>query len=247
MYNRANALAGMPASQVLRPLMGVLQPVFARLSDDPDRLRRTALSMVRKVSLLAMFATIATIPLADLIIRVVLGPGWDAAVDLFRLLAIFTFVQPVAELVIALLIARGAAGAVVKWKFITLSIIVAASATGALWGVKGIVAAYAISGLFIRLPLLFAFSSRYLPISVGEFIGAIVPALVPTLASTLMVLALRAVFEPRSPYVATAILLPAFAICYLGVALAWRSTRQDILEVVHVLVSARTGGTLDAS
>lgn len=96
LFNRANMLTSIPSSQMLPPVMNVLQPTLARVASDPKRLRSTITSIMGKLVLGTMFVTLTMAVLADWIVQLFLGSGWDGAVPIFRMLAVFSLVEPIA-------------------------------------------------------------------------------------------------------------------------------------------------------
>lgn len=234
-YNRANTLTAIPSTQILPPVMNVAQSALARVSSDPERFRRAALSLIRKICLLAMFVTVTMAVMADWIVDIFLGPGWVDAVPIFRMLAVFSLVEPVATVATLMLIAAGRADAVLKWKLITLAIISASLAVGAFWGVAGIIASYALSGLFVRLPLYLAYVSRHLPISKIDFSKAMLPYLTLALALLLVLVLIRNHYTPESALLGIGIYLPISAAIYLLCGLCIKPVRLEILDLYNTM------------
>ncbi|WP_339799033.1 lipopolysaccharide biosynthesis protein [uncultured Marinobacter sp.] len=232
LYNRANTLTQIPSSQLLPPLMNVMQSALARIAEDPPRLRRAIVSLMRKVALLGMFLTISMAVMADWLVALFLGDGWEGAVPIFRMLALFSIVEPVAGFTAITLIAVGNARAVLRWKLITVAILVASLALGSVWGVMGVVAAYALSGVFIRLPLFLAYASRYLPVSLRDFVRALAPALACAGVTLAVLVGLRMLAEPGSPLAGLLIFTPIALAAYLLTALTMKSLRSELLEMV---------------
>ncbi len=86
-YGRAHQLMTMPAMYVGEVLDRVLFPMMARFQDDRERLAET---YSRGIGLVASLMTAAGglgVVLGPECVRVVLGPGWDAAVLPFQILA----------------------------------------------------------------------------------------------------------------------------------------------------------------
>lgn len=175
LFNRANSLATIPGTQVLPPIMSVAQPALARLAGDPERFKSSALSLIRKTCLISMFLSVTMFCLAEDLVALLLGEGWSDAADIFRLLSLFAFIEPVATICGMSLIAVGKAGMLLKWKFISLAITLTAIALGANWGVMGIVFSYSASGIFVRMPLFLAYTGRIIGILPRQFLMSILP------------------------------------------------------------------------
>ncbi|WP_328985133.1 lipopolysaccharide biosynthesis protein [Thiorhodovibrio winogradskyi] len=244
LYNRANTLTAIPSTQILPPVMNVAQPALCRVAGDPERFRRAALSLIRKVSLLTMFITVSMVVLADWIVDIFLGPGWDAAVPMFRLLAVFSLVEPVATITSILLIAAGKANALLKWKLMTLGIIAVSVAIGSIWGSMGIIAAYSLSGLLIRLPFFLVYASRHIPVSRTDFLNVFLPFLALALFLLLALIGLRSSLEIVNATTGIVIFLPVALVFYLLAGLTIKDVRIEIMDIYQttlVTIKGRKG------
>lgn len=235
LFNRANMLTSIPSSQMLPPVMNVLQPTLARVASDPKRLRSTITSIMGKLVLGTMFVTLTMAVLADWIVQLFLGSGWDGTVPIFRMLAVFSLVEPIAGFLAVSLVAIGNAKALLRWKAITLSILIVSVGIGSFWGAFGVVAAYALSGVFIRLPGFLYYSSRFLPVTFGEFIKALVPATVCSLGAIAALFTLRHFILIESPVAGLAVFIAAAAVIYPALCLLIKPTRRELIEILDLL------------
>lgn len=235
LFNRANMLTSIPSSQMLPPVMNVLQPTLARVASDPKRLRSTITSIMGKLVLGTMFVTLTMAVLADWIIQLFLGSSWDGAVPIFRMLAVFSLVEPIAGFLAVSLVAIGNAKALLRWKAITLSILIVSVGIGSIWGAFGVVAAYALSGVFIRLPGFLYYSSRFLPVTFGEFIKALVPSGVCALATIAALYSLREFMLIENPIAGLAIFIATAAVIYPALCLLIKPTRRELIEILDLL------------
>lgn len=235
LFNRANTLSAVPSSQILTPVVEVAQPALARVAGEPARFRNASLSIIRKVGLITMFVTVLLVAMADWIVAVFLGPGWEGATPMFRLLAIFTLIEPIAALCATMLIAAGKAGELLRWKAIALAIISCSLAIGSTWGIQGMVAGYALSGLFIRLPLLLAYSAQHLPVTTGDLMRSMFPSL--SIAATLLLVLefLRSQFILPSPYHGLVVYTLLGSCIYVAGALAIKSARIELVEIYELV------------
>lgn len=231
LYNRANMLTSIPSSQLLPPIINVLQPTVARISDSPEKLNRTMRSLMGKLALVSTLITLTMALFADWIVFLFLGPSWTEAIPLFRLLAVYSFIQPLAGLIAVALIAAGEARAIMASKFHSLVITLAALLIGSYWGVFGIVLAFSLSGLLIRLPVFLYYSSRFLPLSFWEFSKPIFPALgCAILTMAVMVLA-RSFVDVANPIIGLLVFVPACVVVYLCMCLIIKPARVDLVEL----------------
>lgn len=87
-YSRAYQLMVMPAVFVGQILDRVLFPVLSRLQHDADRITQGYRRGLASVSVLTIPISVAAFILADEIVRVVLGPGWEPTIAPFRILSV---------------------------------------------------------------------------------------------------------------------------------------------------------------
>jgi O-antigen/teichoic acid export membrane protein len=234
LFNRSNTLAAIPATQILPPITQVLQPALARIANDPARFRRTALTFVRKSCLLAMFVTVIMFMTADWLVDIFLGPGWDGAIIYFRLLSIFAIVQTVGSIVATMLAAQGRPLALFQWTLIELSINAVSVIIGVGWGAMGVVVAYSLSGLLIRLPLLIFFASPYLYLKPSELAKAIFPTAALNLLLLISLVLIRSLWVPSSSFAGASMLsLIAIALYTIG-CIAVPSVRIELFQLIKL-------------
>lgn len=232
LYNRANMLTSIPSSQLLPPIINVLQPTVARIADNPEKLNRTMRSLMGKLALVSTLITVTMALFADWIVLLFLGASWSEAIPLFRLLAVYSFIQPLAGLIAVALIAVGQARAMMASKFHSLVITLAALLVGSYWGVSGVVLALSLSGLLIRLPVFLYYSSRFLPLSFWELSKPIFPALgCATLTMVVMVWA-RSFVEVANPVLGLLVFVPVSVVVYLCMCLIIKPARVDLVELI---------------
>ncbi|MCB1706414.1 MAG: lipopolysaccharide biosynthesis protein [Halioglobus sp.] len=234
-FNRAQTLTSMPSRQLMPPVIKVLQPTLSRVADDPIKLRRVITGSVRKIALVTMFFTINMVVMADWIVAVVLGSGWGETVQVFQFLSVFTFVTPITTFTAVTLIAAGAARALLYWRFITLGILLTSLLVGMLWGVSGVIAAFALSGLFVRVPLFLYYSSRHLPVTFKEYVAGLLPILIVATVTATSLVVVRTILEIGNPLLGLAICGFVSACIYLALSLSMRVLRAEIFEIKSLL------------
>jgi O-antigen/teichoic acid export membrane protein len=97
-YGMAYALAILPSTFLTGIIHEVLFPVFSRLNDQVDSLRRTFLTVLRFLSLITIPASIGIGVLAPEIVEVVYGSKWLPMVDSLRVLCVFGMIRSVVTL-----------------------------------------------------------------------------------------------------------------------------------------------------
>ena len=234
-FNRAAALTSISSSQILPPVLSVTQAALSRVSKDVDQFKRWALSLIEKISLISMFVTIISLVMADWIVRLLLGPGWEEAILVFRILSVFALVEPIASIVVTLLIASGKSNVLLKWKIATLIIIIISLSIGLYWGPIGLVMAYSISGILIRLPIFLIYSTYHLPITTGEYAKAIFPAFGISILLFIFLEVLKLYCSKMSPILGLFSLSVAGLIFYIGVGFFIKSIRFNFFDIFNII------------
>ena len=236
-YNRANTLTTIPSSQLLPPVMNVMQSARTRVKDEPDRLRSAALSLLTKIAMVTMLVTLTMFVTADWLVALFLGDGWAEAVEIFRVLAISTIVTPITTFTAIIMVSVGEARALMRWKAITLTILATAITLGSFWGKMGIVLAHCLSGLFIRMPGFLIYSSRYQPIKASEFFKSLYPVFLSAMATLLVVMLLRNYFTFENDLISV-ISFSLISLSIYSTALAlFARTRLEIKDSVGLFKS----------
>lgn len=242
LFNRANTLTSIPSKQMLPPVMNVVQPTLARVAHDPVLLRKTITSLLRKLVIFTMFVTLSMAVLADWIVLLFLGPEWVDAVPIFRMLAAFSLVEPIAGFLAVTLVAAGHSKAILQWKAITLAILIVSIAIGSVWGAFGVVTAYTVSGVLIRLPGFLYFASRFLPVKFSELLSALIPSIVCAVSTTILLYVLRQYVDFESPVLGLVFYSSVALVAYFSLCILFRATRTeltDAFELVKLLVSKK--------
>ena len=144
-YSRAFQLVMTPLNQVRSPLTSVALPVLSRLSDDPARFARYIAAGQRALgySLVALLALVAAA--AEPLTAVLLGPQWEDAAPLLRLLSIAGIFQTLAFVGYWVYLARSLTRDLLQYSIISAVVRIAFLIVGSQWGVVGVGVAYAIA------------------------------------------------------------------------------------------------------
>lgn len=237
LYNRANTLTSIPSKQLLPPLMQVMQSALTRVQNDPKRLRSAALSLMTKISIVTMLVTISMFVTSDWLVLVLLGSGWSEVVDIFRILAISTIVTPITTFTAVIMVAVGQAKALMKWKAITLVILTIAILIGSNWGIIGILLAYCISGLFIRMPGFLIYSTKYQPIKATDYFKSLFPVFLCAIATLITIMWLRNFIIFDSNILSIIFFTCTTSVFYLLLLCFFRLTRNELKDSISLFLS----------
>ena len=198
LYNRANALCGVPDRIIMSAFYSMAFPALANSVREGQDIGKTYFGVLAYLSVLYWPAALMVGLMAPEIVLIVLGPQWEAAVPVVRILSLSAVFWVPAIVTGPLLLALGhnrdSFLASLISRVLAASILCAASLYG--------VIAMALSQ-FIALPLqmavAFAFVHRHVPFSFRALLSALAPSAVVTLFALAGPVALLALNEqPQS-------------------------------------------------
>jgi PST family polysaccharide transporter len=187
----ANRLFFLPAQQITWPLGQVMVPSLSRLRDDPDRLKRWYLKLLRLVTFVSFPPLFSLAICADDVVYVIAGPQWGQAAAILRLLA------PVAALQVGyattdwLMRSQGQAQRFFRWTAIDAGTGLLGCILGLPWGATGVAAGLATAYLVLFLPS-FVYAARGTTIRPTDPLEAMLPSFVLTIVTVAAVWALSA-------------------------------------------------------
>jgi PST family polysaccharide transporter len=238
-YSRAYSIMMLPLNQISAPLSRVAIPALTRLRDDAERYRRVYLRMVSVLSALASPLLAFTIVTADWIVELLLGPGWNEAAPILSWLAVAALPQPLGNATGWLFLTQDRSAEFLRWGIASSSLAVLSFAIGLPFGPVGVAAAYAISGLTVRTPLLLWWAGRRGAVSTRDLAATLgLPVLISVwaVASTRL---LRSVFVHLEGWIG---LLVAFTVLVGGYWLICRATsngRQHLVDLQTILADLK--------
>lgn len=231
LYSRANTLVSIPSTQLLIPVMNVAQPGLARIATDRERLRRTAISLLRKIGIASVFIAISIQVMADWIVLAFLGTNWMEATNYLRILAVFAIVEPLMAAIAMILIASGHAAPLLKLKIISLVLVGSSVLIGSHWGAIGVTISFAATGLIIRTPIFIWMACRHLPFRQSEFYYALLPIFLVGAVTGLLLLGARQYTNELSAISGIAIYTALTFAMYLSGCMANKYTRNECINL----------------
>jgi PST family polysaccharide transporter len=192
LYDRAYKLLLFPLQQVNNPLSRVMVPVLSRLQDEPERYRAAYVKTLQQILLLTQPGVVFLIATADWLIPTLLGEAWRGAVPIFVWLGLAGLLQPVSSTMGWLFISQGRTREFMQWGAFGTATCIAAFAAGLPWGPVGVAAAYALSDILLRWPLLWWYTTRTGPVRQRDLWAAFLPFLGADVAAFGAIYAVRA-------------------------------------------------------
>ncbi len=173
-YSKAYGLLMLPVQQINPPLNGVILPALSRLSNQPDRFRNYYLKAVAGLATISMPVIVFAFVDADLLVSAMLGPQWDGAGWIFRLLTPAALTGTINLAPSWLFTSLGNTGRQLRWAYLSAPVIIGGFIIGLIWGAPGVAASFSIS-FGICFTLFAADACRQSPVKFADFLGAILP------------------------------------------------------------------------
>lgn len=151
-YSRSYSLMLMPVGQLVSPLTGVVVSALSKLQDVPERYKHYYLE-ISKVLAIVSFALVSTMfLLSSEIIDIFLGEQWEGAKDIFSVLCLAAFWQPLLSTTGWVYTSYGNTGRLVKWGYINSFFLVVVFLLGTFKGAIGVASAYTLYMWLIVIP-----------------------------------------------------------------------------------------------
>ena len=176
LYERAIKLILVPINNINTPLFTVFMPVLSRLTGDPDEYRRAYLRALEKIAMVTMPAAGLAIAMPDAVVRLVFGPNWNAAAPILGWLAVAMLYLPAGYTSSWLFISQDRTRDMVRWSLISTAVLVLAFGAALPFGAVAVAASYSLSGLFVRMPILFWLMGRTGPVGSVAIYRALAPS-----------------------------------------------------------------------
>ena len=176
-YSRAYNLLLFPLGQINVPVGNVAMPALSRLVDEPERYREAYFRILNRITLVTAPAVAWMIVNSDWIVRVVLGPGWDEAGQIFAILGFAGLMIPIGNTIGWLFVTQNRTGEMLRWGFIDSTILICSTVVGIQWGLIGVTVAVGMRQ-FLILPLCIWYACRRGPIRSADYLpNLLVPML----------------------------------------------------------------------
>lgn len=185
-YNRAYTLMQMPMQNISSVVAGVLLPVLAKSSDDPERK-----SLVYKRAILGI--AFATFPImafvfvfAKEIILFLYGSSWVEVADLLMIFSVVGMLETIISPIGTLLLSGGKTTKLLKFSTLIRLFIVAMIVAGSFFSVKGVAVCYLIATVLI-FPYTLYYSAKQLEKPIGYLAIPLFEILVVTLIGAVLI------------------------------------------------------------
>ncbi|MEX2282846.1 MAG: lipopolysaccharide biosynthesis protein [Gemmatimonadota bacterium] len=187
LYTLALTLAALPLQKVVPTLTQVSFAAFARIQDEPERVRRNLLRAVRLVSAAAFPAVFGMAVVAPVMVPLILGDRWAAVIVPFQVICLILPLRSLSAVISTALLGTGRAGVNLGNMLLSLALMSGAFWVGVQYGVLGLALSWA-----IMFPIVFLittwFSLRALAIRGRDLVTSLAPSILFSVVMSLTVL-----------------------------------------------------------
>ena len=239
LYDRAYRFLLFPLLQINAPLARVMLPTLARLRTDETRYCSVYLRAVNQLLLVTQPGIVFAIATADIFIPILLGEQWCAAAPIFQWMGLAALVQPISGAANWLFISQGQSKAFAWLGAFNASTSAVAFCAGLPWGPIGVAAAYSVSQLLLRLPVMWWMAARTTPVRLRDLYGMATMHALAGAVSFAAIIAARQVMALQGISALALLLCLAYALSALVVAVtpSGRVALRESLSVVTLLTS----------
>ncbi len=245
-YRQGYNLVTAPAVQVGYPATLVGEPALSRLRDRPHDYRTYLRKLLLILSFVSMPGLFFVVVYADALVALALGPGWEEATNIFRILGLAFFMQPAATMIGCVMISCG-----LGRRTLALSVMNAVTLVGMFFlfarlGPEGIAFAHAATFFILLWPKL-VLALRGTPATPSLFILAVWRPLVFTLITGAVIAALRESMQIAAPALDLLVGVVGGVVVYLGLWMAGSTGRTQLRGMVSDIRTLRSPAPAAAS
>ena len=176
-YGRAYALMLYPLDGINGVINPSLHPLLSAMQDDPQRMTRAYLKIVRLVAILALPTMCVLGSLAHELVHTVWGKNWDPSVRVFAILCFVGSIQPIGSTFGTVFLATNRTRLLALIGLLNASVMMAGIALGLRFGIEGVAIGYSLAYGAIFLPTMYVVVAVLLAGQLRDiarvFIGAI--------------------------------------------------------------------------
>lgn len=171
-YKKAYDLFVLPTNQLLSPMSAVGIGALSRLSKDPPQYRKHFLTGLSVLSFVAMAVSADLTLVGTDVIRVVLGPNWEATGRIFTLFGPAIGVMLLYNTHSSLHLSLGRPDRWFRWGLIEIGVTISFFILALSWGPQGIAVAWSASYAVLIVPALW-YAGRPIQLEIGPMLAVV--------------------------------------------------------------------------
>jgi O-antigen/teichoic acid export membrane protein len=212
-------------------------PAFARIQNEPERMRRAFYNVTQYTSLFAFPVFIGLATLAPELVPVVFGEKWSPSIPVMQVLSLIGILQSVLFFNGSVIKASGKP----SWQLVIMFINAVCSVGGFLlavkWGIVAVAASFVIVG-YLLAPISYIAVGRLIQVDFRTYLWQFIPSLFASLMMVLVIMGLKYLFRDQSlnAYLELSIYLLSGVLTYiLVIGLTARQLYQELLVIVSLV------------
>jgi O-antigen/teichoic acid export membrane protein len=236
-YSFATTLSTTLSQEIASVVSRVVPGIFSAVQSNQSELRRYFLLLTELVAYLTLPLSLGMALTADLAVRIVLGPQWEAVILPLQILCIYAALYTSQLLIGPVLMWTGRFRANMWCSVVAGVGLPLGFLAGARWGLPGVAWAWSIVFPLVNLPAM-VIAFRTLGSGWWAWLGALVPAAFACLGLAAALIGVRWVLPEGTPLVvAAAVAVAAGALGY--VATLWLFFRRRVMAMLGFLKALR--------
>lgn len=239
-YSFATALSTTVSGEISATVTRVIPGIFSEVQRDPNALKRYFLVLTELLAYVSLPVSVGIALTADYVVRVVLGPQWEAVVVPLRILCVYSAYYTTQILFGPILTWTGRFRANMWCSIVAGITLPAAFLLGARFGLEGVAWAWAIGYPLANVPNA-VLSFRAIGSGVRDWLGAVWPASAACTVMALAVVATRWLLpdELATPLAAAATVAVGGCAYCAALRLLFPRRVREMIEFVKVLRARR--------
>lgn len=233
-YDRAYRLLLFPLQQINAPTARVMVPILSQLIGDENRYRLAYFRALRLMLVASVPAVVFLAVAADPFVRFALGDQWGPVAPTFRWLAIAAIHQTLTNTLGWLFLSQRRTGEFAALGAFSAVTCVAAFAGGLPFGIEGVAAAYAVSDLLLRAPVVWWCIGRKGPVRMMDLYRVAWPYVPASAAAATVLLTIMPFLTIPVPLMLGVLLVVAYAV-FVTVLCITKSGRDTVTELLRMI------------
>lgn len=178
-YEKAFELMRLPQRRLTRSVNRVIFSAFARIQDEPERIRKAFKKLILSISLVSypMLGGLAFV--APLFIPIVLGHDWNPTVLPLQIMCVAGILRSMDPFLNSLLTATGYVKSTVTRRALEFALLATATFIGVKHGIVGVAVGIVVS-YFIVMFIMMSMITRVTTVTWWDYFGSQVPAFITT-------------------------------------------------------------------
>jgi O-antigen/teichoic acid export membrane protein len=189
-YSRSYNLTFMLNRLLAWPLSDVMVPSLSTIQKNEERFKKIIMATIQKLAFIAQPISAMMFICAQEMVSILLGPNWKEAVNVIKILSIWSFSLTTNTGSVWILIALNKSERLLRWRAFECMIMSSSIIVGLKWGMEGVAMGLAISVTCLKVPeILYCY--RGSPLKTFNFIQGVWQPASASVSSAAIVILLR--------------------------------------------------------